>query len=518
MSILKQKVAFDAWKDAVKQPEDSYKGFQMYPALTMKVAKDTPKSEYEGVDLEQTNDTFPITPPFMHYPGEDEDAEDISKIGFDDFDKANPDDLFKNFQSTREYEDARMNEISKQLSDVYKNKSKVSTDLSKVITKKYKDEVSPNYKVDEEGNTYIPRHDRFKDVFAKLGEQVVADNKDIQDRIDDAMEMDKAIYNKSKEANNIKSAINVLDKAIEYYNNLRSDPANLTKSSEYRLLSRSKIPHAYRGQALQNALAAAGINMNDEGFIDNATPETLAEARDRLEERLQKLYKFKDIRMDLQTDLTDDINKNFVINVKNIKMDTQKDLEDIAKPTLDAYTELITKYKDYLTPDVITKLKDDVDQLSDYMKDVGRIAADKSAKKTYLDMLKKIKHNVATNYKQIMDKLSIYSNSVSAEDAIINEIKSLASYEQYTQLPPAIFENLPEDIKKKCLYLMELKAKLQRQQGKTKNISQKYKINASSKPVSGDKESAKVLNPMLNRGYSIFNKVAQHNAYNGGFL
>ena len=140
------------------------------------------------------------------------------------------------------------------------------------------------------------------------------------------------------------------------------------------------------------------------------------------------------------------------------------------------------------------------------------------AREKFEEIKSTVRKNLQNSYKQIMDKLTIYKDAVSAEDALISEIKSLASYEQYTQLPPAIFEQLPEDIKKKCLYLMELKAKLQKQQGKTKNISQKYKINASNKPVSEDKEHAKVFNPMLNRGYAIFNKVAQHNAYNAGFL
>ena len=81
-----------------------------------------------------------------------------------DFDKANPNNLFKNFQSALNYEDARMNDISTQLSDVFKNKSKVSNELSALITKKYKDEVDPNYKV-------------------------AADNKDIRDSIDDDMEL-----------------------------------------------------------------------------------------------------------------------------------------------------------------------------------------------------------------------------------------------------------------------------------------------------------------------------------------
>lgn len=517
MNIAKEKLIMDAWRDAIKQPEDKYKSIQVYPVETMPVTSDTPKHEYKGVDLDQTKNTYPITPPVMTYPGEDEDNEAMSNISFDDYDKANTEDSFKNYQAALNYEDTRLNEINKQLSDVFKNKSKVSNTLHKVIAKKYLDDVDPKYYTSKNTGELIQKRDKFKDVFATLGEEVIADNQDIKKRIDNALEMDKAIYNKNQEMAALTNAINVLDKAIEHYDEMRADPNMTTKQSNYTIPNKSKLTYDYKGAKIQNALAAAGIKMDEDGFIAYATPETLVEARNRLEEMARNLYKSRIVRIDLQNDIADEINRNFMINVKKIKMDTHKDLEDIAKPTLDAYTKLISDYKSYLTPEVITKLKDDVEQLNEYMKNVGRIAADKSAKKTYLEMLKKIKHNVETNYKQIMDKLNIYSNSVSAEDAIINEIKSLASYEQYTQLPPAIFEELPENIKKKCLYLMELKSKLQNQQGKTKNISKKYKINASNIPTSEDKSSAKVLNPMLNRGYSIFNKISQHNAYNAGF-
>ena len=62
--------------------------------------------------------------------------------------------------------------------------------------------------------------------------------------------------------------------------------------------------------------------------------------------------------------------------------------------------------------------------------------------------------------------------------------------------------------------LMELKAKLQKQQGKTKTISKK--LNADKHPLSQDSKP-KLFNPMLNKGYSIHNKIAQHSAYNASF-
>jgi hypothetical protein len=410
------------------------------------------------------------------------------------------------------------NENTEKLNQVFKDKYNIASELNKLVKHRYDDEIAKHYTFDNDNNEVVQTSDVMEDIYKKLGEDafkdVIKSDADIQNRLKQFSEIDKNILMKRHDYIALNNAITTLDDAIKEYAKLRADPYNLKQDGT---LNRSKMKYSIRSAAITDALKLAGINTTEDDFIDNATPELLSEASERLKQKLNKLHNFRSARVDLQDDLTNDIQQRYMTNIKNVKMNTQKDLEDIAKPTLDAYTKLINDYKEYLTPDVITKLKDDVDQLNDYMKNVGRIAADKSAKKTYLDMLKKIKHNVETNYKQIMDKLNIYSNAVSAEDALISEIKSLASYETYTQLPPAIFEQLPEDIKKKCLYLMELKAKLQKQQGKTKNISQKYKINASNKPVSEDKESAKVFNPMLNRGYSIFNKVAQHNAYNAGF-
>jgi hypothetical protein len=211
--------------------------------------------------------------------------------------------------------------------------------------------------------------------------------------------------------------------------------------------------------------------------------------------------------------------------------DEDEDIHDVIDPAdevavLNDSFKNITKYQDYLDPKAFANLAKNVKAMQDYITEISILSAKKGAeageiagaRKKFEEIKSTVRKNLQNSYKQIMDKLTIYKDAVSAEDALISEIKSLASYEQFTQLPPAIFEQLPEDIKKKCLYLMELKAKLQKQQGKTKNISQKYKINASNKPVSEDKKSAKVFNPMLNRGYAIFNKVAQHNAYNAGFL
>lgn len=494
---------FQAWHNVAtdKDSEQNYNGIQLYPVIKDLPPQGTPFAE---------NAIYA----FSRYPGEDDDNQILNDVDISD-PNLGLTDLAPNYARALQTE----NDNTEKLNQVFKDKYKIASELNKLVTDRFNDEINKHYEYDKDNDEFVQKSDLMEDIYKRLGEDalknVIKSDADIQNRLKQFSEIDKNILIKRKDYRDLNAAVKTLDDAIKEYNELRADPSKLRKDGE---LNRNNLSHNARGVALTNALRLAGIDMTEDDFIDKSTPKTLIIARDRLAHKLNQLHNFRSARIDLQDDLTNDIQRKFMIKAKNVKMDTQKDLEDIAKPTLDAYTKLIKDYKQYLTPDVITKLKDDVDQLSDYMKNVGRIAADKSAKKTYLDMLKKIKHNVETNYKQIMDKLNIYSNSVSAEDALINEIKSLASYEQYTQLPPAIFEQLPEDIKKKCLYLMELKSKLQRQQGKTKNISQKYKINASNKPVSEDKESKKVLNPMLNRGYSIFNKVAQHNAYNAGFL
>ena len=226
--------------------------------------------------------------------------------------------------------------------------------------------------------------------------------------------------------------------------------------------------------------------------------------------------RLKAYRTDLQQQL-ESYKDNSFLTSKQVAIDRFDEFYKDAEPTLEAYKELISKYSEYLTPNVITELENNVKQIKDYINDARLKGVDAGKLKEHIRLVNKVRKNVRDNYQDILNKLNAYSNSVSAEDAIISEIKSLASYEQYSMLPPAIFEKLPDEIKNKVIRLMELKAKLQKQQGKTKNISQKYKINSSNHPVSSDKSYAKILNPMLTKGYSIFNKVAQHNVYNSSF-
>ena len=221
-------------------------------------------------------------------------------------------------------------------------------------------------------------------------------------------------------------------------------------------------------------------------------------------------------RTDLQQQMQEyKDNTTFTTNEK-VAIDNRDEFYETAKPTLEAYKELITKYSEYLNPEVLTELEAKVQQLNDYISDarVKGVTAGKLAE--YTRLVNQVRKNVRDNYQNILTKMQAYSNSVSAEDAILNEIKSLASYEQYSQLPPAIFEKLPDEIKNKVMRLMELKAKLQKQQGRTKEISNKYKLNADNHPLSSNAKP-KLFNPMLNKGYSIHNKIAQHSIYNAAF-
>jgi len=119
---------------------------------------------------------------------------------------------------------------------------------------------------------------------------------------------------------------------------------------------------------------------------------------------------------------------------------------------------------------------------------------------------------------EILDQLQTYVDMTNNQKAVENQIKALATYESFLSLPPAAFDNLPESIKKKCIQLMTLKNHLQKVYGMKKKISKKYKLNAGNTPISSNESTAKVLNPMLNRGYRLFDKVsAQQSAYNKNF-
>ena len=145
--------------------------------------------------------------------------------------------------------------------------------------------------------------------------------------------------------------------------------------------------------------------------------------------------------------------------------DERPELKDPADEvsTLNDAFKTITNYQEYLDPKAFADLAKNVRAMQDYITEISVLSASKGAsagkiagaREKFEEIKSTVRKNLQNSYKQIMDKLNIYKDAVSAEDALISEIKSLASYEQYTQLPPAIFEQLPEDIKKKCLYLME---------------------------------------------------------------
>ena len=236
----------------------------------------------------------------------------------------------------------------------------------------------------------------------------------------------------------------------------------------------------------------------------------------RVSEAKKLSDKVKAHRTDLQQQMNEyKDNTSFTTNQK-VAIDNRDEFYATAKPTLEAYKDLITKYSDYLNPQVMTELEEKVKQINDYISDARLKGVSAGQMAEYTRLVNQVRKNVRDNYQNILTKMQAYSNSVGAEDAILNEIKSLAAYEQYSQLPPAIFEKLPDEIKNKVMRLMELKAKLQKQQGKTKTISNKYKLNADNHPLSSDSKP-KLFNPMLNKGYSIHNKIAQHSLYNASF-
>ena len=255
-------------------------------------------------------------------------------------------------------------------------------------------------------------------------------------------------------------------------------------------------------------------NIDDVGAIN--TDELRAWLEQKLNKIETKQNLIKGYRTDLQKQMQEyKYNTSFTTNQK-VAIDNRDEFYEIAKPTLETYKELITKYSEYLNPQVLTELEEKVKQINDYISDARLKGVSAGQMAEYTRLVNQVRKNVRDNYQNILTKMQAYSNSVSAEDAILNEIKSLASYEQYSQLPPAIFEKLPDEIKNKVMRLMELKAKLQKQQGKTKTISNKYKLNADNHPLS-ENSKPKLFNPMLNKGYSIHNKIAQHSLYNSSF-
>ena len=259
------------------------------------------------------------------------------------------------------------------------------------------------------------------------------------------------------------------------------------------------------------------FNLDDKDAVNEID---VNELKKWLEQKLNKIETKQNLIKGYRTDLQNQMNEyrnntSFTTNEK-VAIDNRDEFYATAKPTLEAYKELITKYSHYLNPQVLTELEAGVQQLNDYISDARLKGVSAGEMAEYTRLVNQVRKNVRDNYQNILTKMQAYSNSVSAEDAILNEIRSLASYEQYSQLPPAIFEKLPDEIKNKVMRLMELKAKLQKQQGKTKTISNKYKLNADNHPLSSDAKP-KLFNPMLNKGYSIHNKIAQHSMYNASF-
>lgn len=405
-------------------------------------------------------------------------------------------------------------DVMRKLNPVFNKQKEIAQNLSKLRVK-----------------AYNSHHDMFADdtenIIKTVGIKAITDtNPELGEAMEEANLIDKIIN--PNRANELIKSRNKIEKKIKEIQEMPNDRGWNTKAnsivddlekfgyiSDPRLLDDPEKYTKNKAEQLKQYKfpfpldSADAIKKTDTNQLHNylkANTKAASKVQDRL-----KAY-----RTDLQEQIESYIPEEFKSS-RQVAIDSFDEFYKSAEPVIDAVEEL-KKYKDQLTPEVMTKLENEVQQIKDYINDARLKGVDAGKLEEHIKLVNKVRNNVKNHYQDILNKLNAYSQTVHDEDAIISEIKSLASYEQYTQLPPDIFERLPENIKSKVMRLMELKAKLQKQQGKTKNISQKYKINASNKPVSEDEESAKVLNPMLNRGYAIFNKVAQHNAYNAGFL
>ena len=124
--------------------------------------------------------------------------------------------------------------------------------------------------------------------------------------------------------------------------------------------------------------------------------------------------------------------------------------------------------------------------------------------------MREIRKAIQEHAPNIMNGLAEYEKQTGVERNLEEQIRSLMTYKDYLSLPPAAFEHLPESIKRKCRQLEELMNKLNNVKKIKAAIPEQYKLNASKTPTSSDKSSPKVLNPMLNRGYRLFDKVGMH--------
>lgn len=450
---------------------------------------------------EETNQTIEHTPPLSQSSTSTETSDDNEALTSTDYEDEDTNDLSEEEQLKlkQKYFEALQN---KGLNPIFKQQQNIAQNLNELLKK------SDNF----DANTF---KDDTENYVKSVGMKVIQDtNPKLADTIEKAKDFDE---NDGFD-----------DELVDYLRGSIDSIVDVVKSIKAKIKGGSNLrgwKNAYK--PILTALDHFGWN-KDKDFnqkfnldnIDAVGEMNTDELRAWLEQKLNKIETKQNLIKGYRTDLQNQMNEykdnpSFTTNQK-VAYDNRDEFYEIAKPTIDTYKELITKYSEYLTPQVLTELEAKVEQLNDYISDARLKGVTAGQMAEYTRLVNQVRKNVRDNYQNILTKMQAYSNSVSAEDAILNEIKSLASYEQYSQLPPAIFEKLPDEIKNKVMRLMELKAKLQKQQGKTKTISKKYKINADNHTLS-ENAKPKLFNPMLNKGYSIHNKIAQHNAYNAAF-
>ena len=125
--------------------------------------------------------------------------------------------------------------------------------------------------------------------------------------------------------------------------------------------------------------------------------------------------------------------------------------------------------------------------------------------------------DVITKYgSRLQNKYKLEAKLKNADDKVetlMQELKRNNNIEYLLKLPTNVYEMLPSEVKLACDQYMRKQIELTHAIKARKSIISKKALTQQIEPS----KIQYVINPMLNKGYSIFNKVAQHNAYNSSF-